>query len=547
MERESIRVDAVIVGAGPAGLSTAIRLMQLAQENETELSVIIVEKGSEVGAHIISGAVFEPRALNELIPDWKEKGAPLNTAVTQDFFKYLFKDKSFPVPHALLPNVMKNNGNYIISLGNLCRWLAQHAEDMGVEIFPGFAASHLLYTEDNHVAGVAIGDMGITRDGAQGSNYTPGMDIFAKYTFLTEGCHGHLGKQVVKKYDLKKNKDPSVFGIGFKELWEIDPKNHRLGTVMHTAGWPLDNATYGGSFIYHTDNCQVSIGYVVGLNYKNPYMSPFDEFQRLKTHPAIKYLFEGGKRISYGARAINAGGTQALPKMTFPGGFLLGCDAGTLNVPKIKGSHTAMKSGMLAAEVAFKALTDPEYFKPDLTEYEEVFRKSWIYKELYKARNFKPMMSKGLILGSILSGIDQVLFRGNAPWTLHHHAPDHESLKSKSKFDPITYPKPDGKITFDRLSSVFLTNTYHEEDQPIHLQLKDNIIPIQHNLKLYDAPEQRYCPAGVYEIVHTEDVPQLQINAQNCIHCKTCDIKDPKQNIIWIPPEGGSGPNYPNM
>lgn len=549
MERESMEVDVVIVGAGPSGLSAAIRLMQLANDAGKELSVVVIEKGSEVGAHILSGAVFEPRALNELIPDWKEKGAPLDVPVTEEKFVFLSEAGTIGMPTFMLPPPMQNHGNYVISLGNLCRWLAEQAEALGVEIFPGFAASEILYNEDGSVRGVATGNMGVKRDGSEGPHFEPGMELHAKYTFFAEGARGHLGKQIIEKFDLKKDTDPSVYGIGIKELWEVDPAKHKEGRIMHTAGWPLKNDTYGGSFVYHTSNNQVIVGFVIGLNYTNPYLSPFEEMQRFKTHPIMRDLLEGGKRVSYGARAINAGGIQALPKMTFPGGLLIGCDAGTLNVPKIKGSHTAMKSGMMAAEAAFAALTSDAEAPAELESFTEAFNKSWVYKELYQARNFKPFMSKGLLKGTFLAGIDQVLFKGKAPWTLRHDHADHETLKHKDSVKPIEYPKPDGKLTFDRLSSVFLSSTNHEEDQPVHLTLKDNSVPVSINLAQYDAPEQRYCPAGVYEIVRNDDGsdPRLQINAQNCVHCKTCDIKDPTQNINWVTPEGGGGPNYPNM
>ena len=549
MERESMEFDVVIVGAGPSGLAAAIRLRQLAEASGNDISVCVIEKGSEVGAHILSGAVFEPHALNELIPDWQEKGAPLNTPVTAERLKFLTKNSSLSVPNPLLPPPMQNHGNYIISLGNLCRWLGEQAEAAGVEVFPGFAASEILYDADGAVRGVATGDMGVGREGEQLPSYTQGMELHAKYTFFAEGARGHLGKLLLDKYGLRDGKDPQSFAIGIKELWEIDPAKHKPGFVLHTAGWPMQNDTYGGSFLYHLEDNMVALGFVVGLGYTNPHLSPYDEFQRWKLHPDIKPYLEGGKRLSYGARAINASGVQALPKMHFPGGLLIGCDAGTLNGPKIKGSHTAMKSGMVAAEVAFAALTQGEQAPKDLQAFAPAFEKSWAYKELKAARNFKPMMNMGLLTGTLLFGIDQVVFRGKAPWTLRNKKVDHDTLKPAAACKPIDYPKPDGVITFDKLSSVFISNTNHEENQPVHLTLKDQTVPVQHNLALYDAPEQRYCPAGVYEIVREDDGsnPRLQINAQNCVHCKTCDIKDPTQNIVWVTPEGGGGPNYPNM
>jgi len=540
--------DVVIVGAGPAGLGAAIRLKQLAAEQGRDVGVCVLEKGSEVGAHILSGAVMDPIALNELIPDWKEKEAPLNAPVTEDRFMFLKENGALKVPNALLPGCFQNHGNYVISLGNVTRWLGQQAEALGVEIFPGFAAAEVLYHADGRVKGVATGDMGIGKDGNPTNAYQRGMELHAKYTFFAEGCRGHLGKQLQEKFRLRVGVDPQVYGIGLKELWEIKPEMHQSGLVIHTAGWPLENDTYGGSFLYHLENNQVAIGFVVGLAYQNPYLSPYEEFQRYKTHPEIRKFLEGGKRIAYGARAISAGGLQSLPKLVFPGGCLIGDDAGFLNASRIKGSHAAIKSGMLAAEAAFAALAD-ENPAAELSAYPEAFEKSWLHEELYKARNFKPWMSKGLTLGTLMVGIDQVLFRGKAPWTLHHNHADHECLRPKAEFQPIQYPKPDGVISFDRLSSVFISNTNHNEDQPAHLTLKDPAVPVTVNLAMYDAPEQRYCPAGVYEIVRDDDGnnPRLQINAQNCVHCKTCDIKDPTQNIVWVVPEGGGGPNYPNM
>ena len=546
-ERESMEYDVVIVGAGPAGLAAAIKLKQLATEQSHEISVCILEKGSEVGAHILSGAVMDPRALNELLPNWKELGAPLNTPVTEDKFLFLSETSSMQLPTFLLPGCLQNHGNYVISLGSVCRWLGQQAESMGVEIFPGFAAAELLF-DKGKIVGVATGDMGIGKDGKPTDAYAPGMELRAKYTLFAEGCRGHLGKQLQDKFKLRASAEPQLYGIGLKELWEIKPEKHTPGLVIHTAGWPLENETYGGSFCYHLEDNQVAIGFVVGLGYTNPYLSPYEEFQRYKTHPAIRQYLEGGKRISYGARAINAGGLQSLPKLVFPGGCLIGDDAGFLNASRIKGSHAAIKSGMLAADAVFESVRKGRA-GDELSDYPVAFQGSWLHDELYRARNFKPWMSKGLVIGTLGFGVDQVLLRGKAPWTMHHHGPDHESLKSKTECEPISYPKADGVITFDRLSSVFISNTNHNEDQPAHLTLKDASVPVKVNLELYDAPEQRYCPAGVYEIVRDNDGsnPRLQINAQNCVHCKTCDIKDPTQNIVWVTPEGGGGPNYPNM
>ncbi|NVD69735.1 electron transfer flavoprotein-ubiquinone oxidoreductase [Duganella sp. BJB1802] len=545
--RDAMEYDVVIVGGGPAGLSAAIKIKQLAAEKGQEVSVVVLEKGGELGAHILSGAVMDPKALTELIPDWKEKGAPLNTAVTEDRVLFLTETKAIKTPNFLLPACFENHGNYVISLGNVVRWLGQQAEALGVEIFPGFPAAEILYNDDGSVKGVATGNMGVKRDGEAGSDFQLGMELHGKYTLFAEGARGHLGKQLMTKYDLNKGKDPQSYGIGIKELWEIDPAKHQPGLVVHTTGWPLDSKTYGGSFLYHLENNQVMVGYVVGLNYENPYLSPYEEFQRYKTHPAIKTFFEGGKRISYGARAITAGGLQSLPKLVFPGGALIGCDAGFLNMSRIKGSHAAIKSGMLAAESVFEALGASRQHD-ELASYPVAFEKSWLHEELHVARNVKPWLNKGLYLGSLMTGIDQLVFRGKAPWTLHHTHADHECLKPASQCTPISYPKPDGKLTFDRLSSVFISNTNHAEDQPIHLTLKNPSVPVDVNLAQYAGPEARYCPAGVYEFVKTDEgADRLQINAQNCVHCKTCDIKDPTQNIVWITPEGGGGPNYPNM
>jgi electron-transferring-flavoprotein dehydrogenase len=546
--RESMEYDVIIVGAGPAGLASAIRLKQLSAENKREVSVCIVEKGSEVGAHILSGAVMDPGALTELMPDWKKLGAPLNVPVSEDRFLFLSRNGAHQVPNFMLPANFKNHGNYVVSLANVCRWLGAQAEGLGVEIYPGFAAAEVLYNDDGSVRGIATGDVGIGKDGQPTDHYARGMELHATYTFFAEGCRGNLGKQLEGRFRLREGKDPQVYGIGVKELWEIKPDKHQPGLVVHTAGWPLDNDTYGGSFLYHMENNQVSIGLVVGLAYSNPYLSPYEEFQRYKTHPAIRTFLDDGKRIAYGARALTAGGLQSLPKLIFPGGVLIGDDAGFLNASRIKGSHAAIKSGMMAAEAAFIALQAGGASK-ELTSYPEAFRNSWLYDELHCARNFKPWMSKGLYTGTIMVGIDQILLRGKAPWTLHHKHADHDTLKTKTEVEPIPYPKPDGVLTFDRLSSVFISNTNHEENQPAHLTLKDSSVPIQVNFALYDAPEQRYCPAGVYEIVRNGDGsnPRLQINAQNCVHCKTCDIKDPTQNIVWTVPEGGGGPNYPNM
>jgi len=547
VQRDSMEFDVVIVGGGPAGLAAAIRLKQLAADKGSELGVCVIEKGSEIGAHILSGAVMDPRALNELLPDWKSMGAPLNTEVSEDRFLFLSETGSRQVPNWMLPACFQNHGNYVISLGNVVRWLGQQAEALGVEIYPGFAASEVLYNDDGSVKGVATGNMGVGRDGEPTDAFQPGMELHAKYTFFAEGARGHLGKQLISKFALDAGRDPQSYGIGLKELWEIDPAKHKPGLVVHTAGWPLSSDTYGGSFLYHFDDNKVAVGFVVGLNYSNPWLSPFEEFQRYKTHPAIRHFLEGGKRLSYGARAITAGGLNSLPDFTFPGGCLIGCDAGFLNASRIKGSHAAIKTGMLAAEAAYEAIAAGRT-SDRLTAYPEAFRASWLHDELYRARNFKPAMGKGLWMGTLLVGIDQVVFKGKAPWTMHTTKPDHAYLKPASECTPIQYPKPDGKLSFDRLSSVFVSNTNHEENQPIHLTLKDASVPVATNLAKYAGPEQRYCPAGVYEFVKDDDgSDRLQINAQNCVHCKTCDIKDPTQNIVWVVPEGGGGPNYPGM
>jgi electron-transferring-flavoprotein dehydrogenase len=545
--RESMEYDVVVVGGGPAGLSAAIRLKQLAAAKGVEIGVCVLEKGSEIGAHILSGAVMDPRALNELIPDWKEKGAPLDVEVTEDRFLFLSESGAKNVPNWALPDNFKNHGNYVISLANVTRWLGQQAEALGVEIFPGFPAAEVLYNDDGSVKGVATGNLGIGKDGQPTENFQLGMELHAKYTLFCEGARGHLGRQLNDKFKLRDGVDPQVYGIGIKELWEIDPAKHKPGLVIHTAGWPLESDTYGGSFLYHLDNNQVMVGFVVGLGYSNPYLSPFEEFQRYKTHPSIRAFLEGGKRVSYGARAITAGGLMSLPKLVFPGGALVGDDAGFLNASRIKGSHAAIKTGMLAAEAAFDAVQAGRH-SDELAAYPEAFRTSWLHNELYRARNFKQWMSKGLYLGTLMVGLEQKLLGGNVPWTLHHQHSDHETLKPASQCKPIVYPKPDGKLTFDRLSSVFISNTNHEENQPAHLTLKDASVPVNVNLHTYAGPESRYCPAAVYEFVKNDDGSErLVINAQNCVHCKTCDIKDPTQNIVWVTPEGGGGPNYPNM
>lgn len=550
MDREVMEFDVLIVGAGPAGLAAAIRVKQRATAANQDISVCVIEKGSEVGAHILSGAVIDPIALNELIPDWKEKGAPLHTAVSDDQFIFLTESGSWRIPNFLMPPLMSNHGNYAISLGNLCRWLGQQAETLGVEVFPGFAAAEVLYDADQRVIGVATGDMGIGRDGEKTENYEPGIELRAKYTLIAEGVRGSLAKQLITKFKLDANSDLAKFGIGIKELWEINPAKHKPGLVVHTMGWPLDTSTGGGSFMYHLENNKVAIGFVVHLNYSNPYLSPFDEFQRYKHHPAVRPTLEGGRRISYGARAITEGGLQSIPKLTFPGGVLIGCAAGFVNLPRIKGSHNAMKSGMLAAEAAVDALIAGRAHD-ELATYPVALSKSWVYADLKKVRNVKPLWSKLGFLGGLgLGGLD--MWMNNLgiglPFTLRHGKPDHATLKLAADCKPIAYPKPDGKISFDKLSSVFISNTNHKENQPVHLKLRDASIPISKNLPLWAEPAQRYCPAGVYEVIEAEGGDKkFQINAQNCVHCKTCDIKDPSQNIDWAVPQGGGGPNYPNM
>jgi electron-transferring-flavoprotein dehydrogenase len=544
MSRERMDYDMVIVGAGPAGLAAAIRVKQLCAEHGRDLSVCVIEKGSEVGAHILSGAVLEPRALEELFPNWRDLDAPLRTPAREDKFLFLTRAHAIRLP---TPPQMRNHGNYIVSLGNVCRWLAQQAESLGVEIFAGFAAAEVLYDEAGHVAGVATGDMGIGKDGEKTANHQPGVELRARLTVFAEGVRGSLTKTLFARFGLREGVEPQTFGLGIKELWEIDAAKHQPGLIVHTTGWPLDRNTYGGSFLYHLENRQVAIGFVVGLDYRNPHLSPFEEFQRFKTHKAIRRYLEGGRRIAYGARAINEGGWQAIPKLVFPGGAIVGCSAGFVNVPKIKGTHTAMKTGMLCAEAAFAALAK-EGPVGELAAYPAQLKQSWVWDELYGVRNIRPAFRGGLYVGLAYAALDTYLLRGRAPWTFGHHH-DHESLRRADESAPIAYPKPDGVISFDRLSSVYLSNTNHEENQPAHLRLRDFRVPVAHNLALYDAPEQRYCPAGVYEIVRDGDggAPRLQINAQNCVHCKTCDIKDPSQNIDWVVPEGGGGPNYPNM
>ena len=539
--------DIVVVGGGPAGLAAAIRAKQLAAQTGSEMSVCVLEKGSELGAHILSGAILDPRSLAELFPDWRERGAPLTVPVSEDRMLLLTETKASQTPGFMVPACFQNHGNYLISLGNLTRWLGEQAEALGVDIFPGFAAAEVLYHDDGSVKGVATGDLGIDRDGRRKPEFQRGMELHAKYTLFAEGTRGQLGRKLIERFALDKGRDPQAYSIGIKEIWEVGEAQHKPGLVVHTAGWPLDNATYGGSFIYHLENNQVAIGYVFGLDYRNPHLSPFEEFQRFKTHPAVRSHIEGGKRIAYGARALTAGGLQALPELVFPGGALVGCEAGFMNGSRLKGIHGAIKSGILAAEAAVEALAAGRG-NDRLANYPQAFRRSWLHEELHLGRNFKPCMEQGLLFGSLLFGIDQVLLRGRAPWTLHRRHADHETLLPAAECKPIIYPKPDGKLTFDLLSSVYLTGVNHEENQPCHLTLKDAQIPVCLNLAKYAGPEARYCPAGVYEFVKTDDgADRLQINASNCIHCKTCDIKDPTQNIIWIAPEGGGGPNYSGM
>ncbi|MEN0038470.1 MAG: electron transfer flavoprotein-ubiquinone oxidoreductase [Cellvibrio sp.] len=548
-QRDQMNYDVVIVGAGPAGLSAAIRLKQLAAEQSRDISVCVLEKAAEVGAHILSGAVIDPVALTELIPDWKNKNAPVKTEVKKDKFLFLTEKNNYTIPEFLMPPMMNNHGNYIISLGKLCRWLATQAEELGVDLFPGFNGSEILYAEDGSVKGVATGDMGIARDGSHKNTFSAGIELLASYTLIAEGTRGSLAKSIEQKFNLRANAEPQKYGLGFKEIWKIDPQLHSEGSVLHTQGWPLDNQTGGGGFLYHLEDNKIALGFVVHLNYKNPYLNPFEEFQRFKTHPTIQPLLTNAQRLAYGARTINEGGVQSLPELVFPGGALIGCSAGFVNVPKIKGSHNAMKSGMLAAETIFDALAKEQY-EPLLTAYPEKVRASWLWKDLYAVRNIKPALSAwGNIVGTLYSSVDMWAHSLGItlPWTLKHKRADHETLIPAQQATPITYPAPDGKITFDRLSSIYLSNLDHDENQPIHLTLANADIPITNNLAIYAAPEQRYCPAGVYEIVQKDDSSKLQINAANCVHCKACDIKDPLQNITWVPPQGGSGPYYEAM
>jgi len=547
VEREAMEYDVVVVGGGPAGLAAAIRIKQQAAATGQEVSVCVLEKGAELGAHTLSGAVVDPRAFDELIPDWRARGAPLDTPVTEDRFLFLTQTRSYRTPGWMLPGCFANHGNYIVSLGNVVRWLGGQAEALGVEVFAGFAAAEILYDEGGRVTGVATGNQGVGRDGAPTANFQPGVELRGKYTLFAEGARGHLGRQLIDRYDLARGRDPQTYAIGIKELWDIEPARHQQGLVMHSAGWPLDGQTYGGSFLYHAANNQVALGFVVGLGYRNPYLSPFEEFQRLKTHPALRAFLDGGRRVSYGARAITAGGLQSLPRLTFAGGALIGCEAGLLNAARIKGTHGALVSGMLAGAAAHAAVAAGRS-ADELLDYPAALERSWLWQDLHATRNFKPWMDKGLVLGSVMFGIDQLVLRGRAPWTLRRSTPDHAKLLPAAQCAPIAYPKPDGRLSFDRLSSVFISNTNHEENQPSHLTLKDPAVPVAVNLARFAGPESRYCPAGVYEFVRKDDgADRLQINSQNCVHCKTCDIKDPTQNIVWVVPEGGGGPRYPNM